>query len=176
MPLTDDVSLARLEPRSASCAPLLGGGAECYCSGRDSTFNFQLADAPDDASCESSSLNCADDAVIKATGAPSCQPTSLTAFGSDSCEVDLSCVQGATVDGREIVAEGRLIVECGRAEQGMPWWCGCASDQTSARFQLGAADVSAWQACGQAPAGCLEHLNVHLGPYGDFVQPPDPLE
>lgn len=175
MPLNGDVSLAKLEPRYANCVPRAGGGAECYCSSRDSSFDFQLPVAPDDASCESSMLNCNDDAVIKASGAPSCQPTSLTAFG-DSCESDLACVQNATVDDRKIVAEGRLMLDCARVAPGMPWWCSCASDQKTARFQLGAPDVSPWQACTQAPAGCLEQLDVHIGPYGELVEPPDPLE
>jgi hypothetical protein len=73
------------------------------------------------------------------------------------------------------VAEGRLVVDCARVEQGSPWWCTCASDQTTARFQLGAADATPYQACSQAPTGCLEHLAVHVGPYGEFVQPPDPM-
>jgi len=175
MPLNGDVSLARLEPRYAKCEPRAGGGAECYCSNRDSTFGFQLAASPDDASCESSMLNCSADAVIEANGAASCQPTSLTAFG-DSCESDLTCLQPATVDDREIVAEGRLLLACARVAPGMPWWCSCASDQVTARFQLGAAALSPWQACGQAPAGCLEQMDVHIGLYGEFVQPPDPLE
>jgi hypothetical protein len=26
-----------------------------------------------------------------------------------------------------------------------------------------------------APARCLEHLSIHVGPYGEFVPPVDPL-
>jgi hypothetical protein len=174
MPLSGDVSLARVEPRYANCVPLAGGGSECYCSDRDSLFRFRLPEAPDAASCESSTLNCDADAVIEATGDPSCQPDSATAY-SDSCDADLSCVQDATVDDREIVAEGRLLVACARVEPGMPWWCSCASDQETARFPLNAAELSAWQACDQAPAGCLEQLSVHVGPYGELVPPPDAL-
>lgn len=174
MPLTAEVSLARLDDRYSNCSPRVGGGSECYCSGDDSSFNFQLPDAPGDAACESSMRNCDEGVVIEATGDVSCQPSSMTAF-ADSCEADLSCLQDATVDARKIVAEGRLLVSCARVEAGMPWWCSCASDQQTAQFQLGAAELSPWQVCGQAPAGCLEHLDVHLGPYGEFVSPPYPL-
>jgi hypothetical protein len=175
MPLTDNVSLAKVEPRYANCTPRAGGGADCYCSGRDSSFDFQLADPPDDATCESASLNCDDDAVITATGVASCQPTSMTAF-VDSCEADLACTQSATVDDREIVGEGRMLLSCARFEQGSPWRCSCASGPSSARFSLAATDLTAWQACDQAPAACLEELPVFLGPHGsEVLLPPDPL-
>lgn len=175
MPLSDDVSLVKGEPRYSSCTPLPGGGAECYCApGDDATFMFQLPGAADEAACESSSLNCGEDAVIEAKGPPRCEPAPLTAY-TDSCESDLNCLQDATVDDREIVAEGRLLLACARTGSGMPWWCSCASDQETARFELGAPELSAGQACEQAPAGCLEHLSVHLGPYGEYIEPPDPL-
>lgn len=175
MPLTEDVNLAKVESRYANCVPATGGGADCYCSLRDASFRFRIADAPDDASCESSILNCDEEAVITGTGAASCEPTSLHTYGDNGCGVDLDCEQAATVDEREIVAYGRLVVSCARVEEGTPWWCSCASDQETTRFELGAAQADAWEVCTQAPAGCQEHLTVHLGQYGEFVQPPDPL-
>jgi hypothetical protein len=174
MPLGGAVSLAKIGPRYANCTPRLGGGSDCYCSGRDFTFDFRLPDEPDNASCASSILNCAPGAVITATGSPSCEPTSSTSY-ADSCEADLDCLQDATVDDREIVAKGRLLVACARVQTGMPWWCSCASDQETAQFQMGDAQLSALQACGQGATECLDHLDVHVGPYGEYVQPPNPL-
>lgn len=120
MPLTDKVSLAKAEGRYANCAPRPGGGARCYCSVGNSSFGFQVSGAPIAASCASSILNCDDEAVLQATGAASCQPSSLTAY-TDSCEADLSCLQAATVDERQITAEGRLVLACARVEPGEPW-------------------------------------------------------
>lgn len=174
-PLTDEVSLGDLEPRYANCVPRADGESDCYCSDRTSTFNFRVSQAADDSACESSMLNCAPNAVIEATGSASCEPTSLTTTAGNACEIDLDCLQDATVDGREIVAKGRLLAYCGRTDQGTNWWCSCASDQATARFPLGLPEADASQACSQAAAQCLEHLTVHLGPYGEFVQPPDPL-
>jgi hypothetical protein len=118
---------------------------------------------------------CDEDAVFEAIGTPSCEPTSVTVHDNDSCGADLTCLQDATVDGHEIVAEGRLMLSCARVEQGASWWCSCASEQQTARFLLGAAEADAAQACGQAPAGCLENLTVHLGPTVELVSPPYPL-
>jgi len=50
----------------------------------------------------------------------------------------------------------------------------CASDQLTASFSLGTSSVTPAQACVQAPPACLQHIAVHLGPYGPFVSPPDP--
>lgn len=175
MTLRGNVSLAQVETRYASCRPLPGGGADCECSFPDWTFMFQTDAAPDAESCALSLPSCEEDAVIEATGAVSCEATSEETFHDDACRADLDCWQPATVDGWEISARGRLSLTCARSEQGMPWWCSCASDQQTTRFELGLADIDVEQACGQAPAACLEHLTVHLGPYGEFVDPPDPL-
>ena len=178
MPLAEGASLAQIEGNpAASCQPLPDGGSDCYCRAPDGNyFSFQLALAPDYATCDASALNCAPGAVITATGTASCEPDSVEALSADSCQAFLSCVQDATVDNRVIVAEGKLGLTCARAANGMPWWCSCSSGQDTARFELGAADVTAYQACSQAPAACQEHLTVHLGSYGDYVEPPDPLQ
>lgn len=176
MPLSEAVDLAEFAPHHASCVPRAGGGADCYCSTpTSSTLRLEMSEAPDDATCAFANAACAKDADILPAGDISCEAQSQTEFGSTSCEADLTCYQAATVDGRTLVAEGRLLVRCARAEPTDAWQCSCASDQTTARFQLGAADASAATACTQAPLGCLEHLDVHLGPYGEFVYPPDPL-
>ena len=175
LPLTDGVSLASFKERFATCVPGSGGGSECSCSDNDSAFSFQLSTAPNDASCEASIPNCDPAAVIKPTGTPTCTPLSPDTSSGDTCGTTLSCVQGATIDNRSIVAEGLLGLACGRAAAGMPWWCTCASGADTARFQLGSAGATASQACSQATAGCLEHLGVHFGPSGDPVPPPDPL-
>jgi hypothetical protein len=175
MALNQQVALGQLEPYHASCTPRAGGGADCYCSTRTSSLSSHLSDAADEATCASAITACRKDAEFSATGDVSCQTQSQTTFGGTSCEADLSCSQAATVNGQELVAEGRLLVRCARNEQGQPWQCSCASDQSTATFQLGAAAASAWDACSQASTGCLDELDVHLGPYGDFVYPPDPL-
>jgi hypothetical protein len=173
MPLGPDVELAKLEPRYANCVLRAGGDADCYCSTRTSSSQiFQVSAAPDEATCAFVTTVCAEDVDIVPTGDVTCGATSQTAFGTTSCEADLSCSQPATVDGQALVAAGRLLLRCAREAPGEPWGCSCASDQKTAQFTLGAADASAWEACSQAPAGCLEHLDVHLGAYGELVYPP----
>jgi hypothetical protein len=174
MALTDGVSLAQGRERYANCAASPGGGSECSCSEQDSAFLFHLATAPDDASCESSILNCDRGAVIKTTAPASCQLLVLDAYSADMCDANLSCVQDATVDNRSIQAEFSLGLLCRRAQAGMPWSCSCASGQKTARFALGATGASPSQACTQAKAGCLEQLGAFIGPSGDNVSPPDP--
>jgi hypothetical protein len=169
-----DARLGVVEPRAADCLPRAGGGSDCYCYEGLSSFGFRLATAPNDVTCESSIRNCDRDAVIELTGPASCEPTSVDASSPWGCEADLDCARNATVDGREIVAKGRLLVRCGRWDLGSPWWCSCASDQKTTRFQLGAADVEPSEACSQAPTVCIESLPVQFGPYGQFVPPPDP--
>lgn len=175
MRLTDDVELGELEPRAGSCSPRAGGGSECYCSTPNAASNIlQLNAAPSNPTCALVASICADGVELVPTAAASCEVTSQTAFGT-SCEGDLSCHQAATVAGQALVAEGRLLVRCARNEAAQPWQCSCASDQKAAIFELGAAQASAWEACSQAPHACLQHLDVHLGVYGDFLYPPDPL-
>lgn len=174
--LTDGVSLFDPHERFASCAPRSGGGSECSCFDQESAFLFRLSTPPDDASCESALPNCDPAAVIKTTGPASCEPRSLDVNGPDRCQSLLGCVQDATVDERSIVAESNLALVCARSAAGMPWWCSCASALETARFQLGAAGSNAAQACNQAPAGCLEHLSLQIGPTGDETgDPPEPL-
>ena len=167
-------AFSKVEARYASCEPDGNGGSSCYCSGPDHMFQFRIASAPDDATCTGALANCDSTAVIEVMGAPTCTPTSQTT-SSNGCDADLSCLQAATVDGRAIVAEGRLLVRCARAGQGRPWSCSCASDQLTATFALGGtAGVTPAQACTQAPATCLEHIPVHVGPAGDGAPLPDP--
>jgi hypothetical protein len=62
-----------------------------------------------------------------------------------------------------------------RVQAGQPWRCSCASDQDTTVFELGAPSSSSFDVCGLAPAACLERMSVYIGPYGDYVSPPDPL-
>jgi len=173
--LADDVSLVSLVDRYASCTPRAGGGSECSCSERDTAFLFDLATAPDDASCQSAISNCDPNAVIEPTAAASCKPLNADASSVDSCYSFSTCDQNATVDGRKLVAHGNLILSCRRTEAGQPWWCSCASGPDTSRFQLGAAGANAAQACSQGSTACLERMGLHLGPSGDPMEPPDPL-
>lgn len=170
-----DTRLGAVEPRYANCMPYSGGGSDCYCSTRSSSFGFRTPSEPTETTCASSIRNCDREAVMSPTGPASCEPTSTDAPSALGCHADLDCTQNSTMNGREIVAKGRLLVTCGRVELGSPWWCACASDQKTTRFQLGAADVDPSQACSQAPAVCIESLPVQFGPYGQFVPPPDPI-
>lgn len=164
----------RVGGRYASCQKDTGGGASCSCSRGDSNFQFHTALTPSDATCAGVITSCEDTAEIKATGDATCQPVSQTS-NRDACEADLSCRQPATVDGREVVADGRLLVKCARQKAGDPWSCSCASDQRTATFSVGAAAGTSAQACRQAPDECLKHIPVRLGPYGSVVSPPDPV-
>jgi hypothetical protein len=167
-------AFSKVETSYATCEPGSNGGSSCYCSGPQSLFQFQIGSAPNDTACADALANCEPTADIQVAGAPTCQQTSQT-LGTDGCDADLSCTQPATVDGRQIVAEGRLVVACIRSSQGRPWSCSCASDQLTATFPLNAAsNVTSAEACALAQTPCLEHIPVHLGPYGPFVNPPDP--
>jgi hypothetical protein len=157
-----------LESRYASCEPTSGGGASCYCTAGGSLFTFSVASPADDAACAAAITSCEPTANIAATGDVTCQTTAQTATGN-ACDADLSCTQPATVDGRQVVADGRLLVQCARLQPGSPWTCTCASDQLTASFSLGTAGLTPAQACAQAPQKCLEHIPVHLGPYGPFL-------
>ena len=172
-PTTEAPGYPTVEGRYADCEPASGGGAACYCSAGESLFMFHIASAADDGACADTITSCEPSAAIEATGDPTCQPTSHTT-GADSCEADLDCTQPATIDGRAVVADGRLLVQCARLQQGRPWSCTCASDQLTASFSLGTATATPAQACAQAPQACLQHIPVHLGPYGPVVSPPEP--
>jgi hypothetical protein len=74
------------------------------------------------------------------------------------------------------MGHGRLDVRCARVARGDPWRCSCASGLNTAIFELGAESMDAFDACDAAPAACLEHMSVFIGPYGDFPPPPDPLD
>lgn len=173
LPATESPGFPSVESRYATCEPATGGGATCYCSVAQSYFSFHVASAPDDANCAATITSCEPTADIQPTDAATCQPTSHTE-SSDTCDADLSCSEPATVDGRDVVADGRLLVSCARAQRGQPWSCSCASDQLTATFSLASATATPAQACGQAPQECVKHIPVHLGPYGPFKGPPDP--
>jgi hypothetical protein len=175
MPLSQEVSLVQPVERYANCMSRPGGGSECYCSEQDAAFVFYLPTPPDDASCEASIPNCDPNAVIERLGPPVCEPLSSDPPSGDMCSGFLICVQPVTVDNRSIEARGVVNLLCRRAEPGMPWFCSCASGQDTTRFELGAADADAAQACDQGPAACLEQMGMHIGPSGDTVIPPDPL-
>lgn len=181
MPLTDDVSLALLHPRGSSCTPT-SGGSRCSCSrpygdpeeGWWEVFAFEVEDAPGLDACAQAVTACDDDAVIESRGPVDCRPQGQSA-GLDFCTSDLACLEPATVDGRDVVAHGRLLTYCRQLAPGDPWWCSCASNQETTIFELGEPTLDAWDACSAAPAGCLERMSVHLGAYGDLVSPPDPI-
>jgi hypothetical protein len=174
IPLTDDVSLAKVSLRYADCEPNGPTGSACDCSIGDGLFLFDVGASPTAEVCAASVLSCDEGAMIEPQGAVDCQPTSQVAFG-DSCEADHDCRQAATVDGRPIESQGRLLVRCARVEPGQPWRCACASNQDSTIFELGAASSSAWEVCGAVREQCLERMPVFVGPYGEFMPPPDPL-
>jgi hypothetical protein len=173
MKLTDEVSLAELEPRYANCVAT-SSGSRCYCSDQTETFGFDVEAPPSATTCASSIANCAEDVSISPLGDASCHATSQLA-GTDFCEADLDCLQPASVDDRAIVARGRLLVHCAQSTVDQSWWCSCASNQDSTIFEYGVTASSAWEVCTQAPAGCLERMPVFLGPYGEFMPPPYPL-
>jgi hypothetical protein len=184
MRLTDDVSLASVARRAAYCDAADSTSTDCYCTKHTDTlpdevlvwetFAFDVEAGFDAGMCASAALNCNDDAVIELEGEASCQPTGQIA-GDDYCTVDLDCRQAASVDGRAIVGRGRLGVYCRQAAPGEPWFCSCASDDESTIFELGVPQATGWQTCTDAPVRCLEQMAVVIGPYGDYVPPPDPL-
>jgi hypothetical protein len=175
MRLTDDVRLAELAWRTSIC-DTLSSGSQCNCSALDglSSFDFNVSAVPSANTCTLALANCDEDADIRPIGEPDCHPTSESA-GPDWCEANLACPQEATVNGRNIVANGRLLVNCARVQAGQPWRCSCASNQDTTVFELGAPSTSSRDVCGLAPAACLERMSVYVGPYGPFVPPPDPL-
>ena len=175
MPLADGVSLVQLKERFANCVPNSGGGSECSCSDHESSFLFELSSSPSGASCAAAMSNCNPNAAITAKGPPRCDAPGVDDHG-DVCQSSLSCVQDATVGTRSIVAHGSLGLACRRIAPGMPWFCSCASGpKTAPGFELGAAGANGPQACTQASAACLERIGLHLGPYTDFTDLPDPL-
>jgi hypothetical protein len=172
-PASSDLEAA-LSARYAECVPKPAGGSSCYCSTHDATFAFDTAESPSPATCDATFDACEESAVIAASGAASCEPESAGAWENVACDADLSCSQAARVNGRAIVARGRLLVRCAREATGVAWACSCASDQQTASFMLGRPDADSAEACRLAPAACIEHISVHLGPYGPFVAAPDP--
>jgi hypothetical protein len=180
MRLTEEVSLARVDLRNSNCTSMSLGGSNCFCARpapdplATEVFRFEIQATPGADSCASAVLNCDQDAVITSLGPASCQ-SELGAQGANSCGSYFNCRQPASVDGREVVALGALIVNCERLASGGPWACGCASGPEATVFDLGASDLDPSEACEAAPVGCLERMSVHLGPYVDDVSAPDPL-
>jgi hypothetical protein len=172
--LTDDIDVVLVEPRFSNCEPSEEGGSICYCSGRHSSFRFELEGEVSSERCTSSILNCDKDVTIETSGSATCEPTSRST-ASDSCEADLDCWQSALVDGRPIRGIGRLLTYCRRESPGQPWWCSCASNQDSARFELGQPELTPWNACEASSEQCLDVMPVFIGPYGEFKPAPDPL-
>jgi hypothetical protein len=175
MPLSEEVSLVQPVQRYANCVSRAGGGSECYCSQEDIEFAFYLSTPPDEASCESSIANCDPNAVIEPTGPAVCEPLSSDPESDDTCGGYLTCLQPVTIDDRSIEAQGLVHLRCGRTGPDMPWFCSCASGQDTTRFELGAVDADATQACDQGSAACLERIDMHIGLYDDVVVAPDPL-
>ncbi len=175
LPLTEDVSLIRLDQRHASCTAAAGGGSECSCSTSSTGFNFRLATPPVDASCEAGMPMCAPSAVFERQGSPTCTPPDPGADDSDACDTFLRCEQAATVGDRGLVAYGSMNAVCRRLAPGQPWFCSCASGPDTARFELGATGANANQACAQASAACLQEPGLYLGMSADPMSPPDPL-
>jgi hypothetical protein len=175
MRLTDEVSLARVETLWSRCEPMQPMGSRCYCSDESEGFEFDLTANPVAPTCASAVLNCTDFGNVERQGTAECQPISQTA-GADYCNADLACSQPATVNGREIVARGRMMVLCRKRTAGEPWWCSCASNEDSEIFELGTPSATGWEACTAASGRCQEVLPFFIGPSGgDYVYPPDPL-
>jgi hypothetical protein len=173
--LTDQVNLADLATRTASCDPNAKGGSDCVCGDESSAFQFHVSGAPSTASCETALLNCNPQAVIKTTGPATCTPPPTDDWG-DWCEANLICNQDATVDNRSLVALAYLDVLCLRDGEGLPWRCSCASGPKVSQVPLGAPGASGPQACSQASAVCLESPGLLIGTYRDPLPgPPDPV-
>lgn len=164
-----------LDARYANCTPRDGGGSDCYCSGRRGLFNFSLDATPDATTCAAAISGCAADASIEATGSVSCEPYTSGEYSSDACDTEQLCTEQALLDGRPIVAQGRLFASCRRIDAAHTWWCACASDTQTARFELGALHATAKQACSQAPEICEQQINVHFGPSNQSGPAPDPM-
>ncbi len=167
-----DVPITDIGPRGSYCTPSGPTTSRCYCSELNSWFSFEVETT--ESSCETTSSSCRADVDIQPQGEPTCAMTSESA-NEWGCQADLNCTQPATVDGRAVMADGRLLVSCGRAAFGEPWLCSCASDQEAAIFEYGEPEAEPWDVCLAAPAGCMAHMEVHLGAYGEFVPPVDPL-
>jgi hypothetical protein len=119
-------------------------------------------------------LNCAEDVSIEAQGQADCHATGQHA-GTDFCEADLDCAEPATVDGRDVVARGRLLIHCRQTTPDQPWWCSCASNQDSTTFEFGETELSSWEVCSVAPERCIAQMPVFVGQYGEYMPPPDPV-
>jgi hypothetical protein len=174
MRLTDEVSLARVEEWYSRCDPMQATGSPCTCGNGNEGFDFDLAATPSAATCESALLNCIDYENVERRGSVECQPLERTA-GSQYCDADLGCWQPATVNGRELVARGRMMILCRRRTAGEPWWCSCSSNQDSAIFELGTPNAASSEACTAATGRCADLLPPFIGPHRDTIDPPDPL-
>ena len=174
MRLTDEVSLARVEEWWSSCYQIQPTGSRCDCSGDDGPFDFNLTTDPTAPTCAAAILNCADYGNVERRGTVECQPQSQSA-GLDSCNADLECLQPASVNGREIIARGRMKVLCRQRTAGEPWWCSCASNEDSAIFELGTPSATSWEACTAATGRCQDALPLVIGPSTGYPNPPDPL-
>lgn len=174
MRLTDEVSLARVEEWYSSCDPMQPTGSRCYCSNETEGFDFDLTTNPSESSCASAMLNCTDFGNVERRGTLECQTQSQFA-GPGSCDAGLECSQPATVNGRELVARGRMAVICRQRTAGQSWWCSCASSEDSAIFELGTPSATGWEACTAATGRCQDVLPLFIGPSSGYISPPDPL-
>jgi hypothetical protein len=173
MRLTDEVRLARVESWWSRCDPM-PAGSRCYCSDESKGFEFDVTANAISPTCASAMLNCTDYETVERRGSVECQPSSQTA-GLDYCNADLWCSQPASVNGRELVARGPMMVLCRQRMAGQPWWCSCASNEDSEIFELGTPSATGWDACTAAIGHCEEVLPFFIGPSGGAVYPPDPL-
>jgi hypothetical protein len=174
MRLTDDVSLARVESWFSRCEPLQPAGSRCYCTDASNVFEFDVTANATSPTCASAILNCTDYETVERRGSIECEPTSQSA-GPDYCNADLVCSQPASVNGRELVARGPMMVRCRQRTAGEGWWCSCASSEDSEIFELGTPSATGWEACTAAIERCEEVLPLFIGPSGGAIYPPDPL-
>ncbi|MEO6603037.1 MAG: hypothetical protein ABIQ16_24340 [Polyangiaceae bacterium] len=153
----------RVGEQSVNCEPGENGMAVCYCSTRDSLFQFGLAAAPNQTTCASAILNCDANAEIKATGEATCATLSQTTDGMLTLFAEVQCKQPAAVDGRPIVAYESRTTSCSREQESDPWRCSCWTERGNQDLPLILANTSASDTSALATKTCLQQLPVHLG-------------
>jgi hypothetical protein len=168
--VNQDVSLSNATIRSIACQPQ-DGGARCECLDDGMSYAFDVKrDVSEIAACRTLSEVCSPEAAIEANGDVSCRTT----FQSTEplfCGAEITCTQPVTSEGVEVTGYGLLAVRCGQSAPGEPWWCACASTETTSEtFELGTAPDGV-EACAEAASRCPDQVEVFIGMTGGFPQP-----